>query len=172
MKWSLLITIPFASNVKCWFNMLTIHSKWPTIENELSWWSIIFHLMSNVHLKWKKFIQSHQIFQKNFLDYYSSCISCWTSISNGSKLFQITKYLKRILLIIIRLSSDVECGFELLSIASKSPNTWKECCWWLFIFYLMLNVDLKSKQFINNQQKLEKNVADNYSSFIWCSMLI
>jgi hypothetical protein len=130
LKWSLLMIILFPSDVECWFDILTIHSTWPTIENELSWWSIIFHLMWNVHLKWKKFIQSHRIFEKNSLDYYSSCISCWTSISIGTEWFKITKYLKWSLLMIIPFPSDVECWFDMLTIHSKWPAIWSELSWW------------------------------------------
>ncbi len=115
---------------------------------------------------------------------------------------RINKNLKRMLLIIIPLSPDVECRFQMEKIHSNhqifeknsiddysssiccwtliqkvnswsiSLNTWKALSWWLFLFHLMLNVNSKCIKLIQNHEILEKNFADNYSSFTRCWMFI
>ncbi len=106
------------------------------------------------------------------VDDYSFSIWCWMLVRYANKSFKMTDHLKWTLLMINHLPSDVECWFEMEIIHSKSPNTTKECCWELFLFHLMLNVYWKWKPFIQNDQIVQKDLADNYSSYNWYWMFI
>jgi hypothetical protein len=85
--------------------------------------------MLNVASKWKEFMQNLQVLEQSSRCHYSSSISCWRLFRNGKNSLKITKYLKIMLLMITRLPSDVECWFEMEKMHSKSPSTWKACCW-------------------------------------------
>ncbi len=116
----------------CRWTLIQKGNSWSISLNtwkELSWLLFLFHLMLNVDSNWIKLIGTHQILEKNVADNYSSFTRCSMFIRNAKVSFKITKYLKRMLMMIIHILSDVEYCFEIETIHWKSTKTWKECCW-------------------------------------------